>query len=88
MLVTNFRSHCRRLAGSCEARQLYYMTYLSKRRQEVETEWPRRRRLVLQINDWWRDSPDEKLWMETTNRADIGADLNAPQFEVSTRGMS
>jgi len=31
------------------------------------------------MNRWWVDRPSELFWFETTDRADIGADLNAPQ---------
>jgi len=27
---------------------------------------------------WWDDQPDERYWLEITDRADLGADLNAP----------
>src|ERR1700694_5127716 len=31
------------------------------------------------VNRWGEDSPDERYWLEVTNRDDLGADLNAPQ---------
>ncbi|HJQ93705.1 MAG TPA: hypothetical protein VJ874_05415 [Candidatus Thermoplasmatota archaeon] len=30
---------------------------------------------------WWNDRPNERYWLEITNRSDIGADLNAPQTD-------
>jgi hypothetical protein len=32
------------------------------------------------INDWWSGDPAERFWMETTKRADLGVDLNAPRL--------
>lgn len=34
----------------------------------------------MAINDWWASDPAELYWMETTNRPDLGVDLNAPQL--------
>ena len=31
------------------------------------------------LHDWWRDRPDERYWLEVTDRTDIGANLKAPQ---------
>lgn len=31
-------------------------------------------------NRWWADRPGEIYWFETTDRVDLGRDLNAPQF--------
>lgn len=33
----------------------------------------------MPINRWWRNDPNERYWLEITNRDDIGADLLAPQ---------
>jgi hypothetical protein len=30
------------------------------------------------INDWWAADPDQRFWMEITDRSDLGADLFAP----------
>jgi hypothetical protein len=30
---------------------------------------------------WWDSHPEERFWMEITNREDIGADLKCPQFD-------
>ena len=32
----------------------------------------------MAINDWWQSLPGELYWLETTNRSDLGTDLNAP----------
>ena len=34
--------------------------------------------MAREINQWWGNYPDEIYWFETTDRDDIGADLNAP----------
>ena len=34
---------------------------------------------TLQINRWWRRDPEERFWLEITDRLDVGRDLNAPQ---------
>src|SRR5207244_1501179 len=31
------------------------------------------------VNRWWAGSPDERYFLETTDRPDIGVDLKAPQ---------
>jgi hypothetical protein len=33
----------------------------------------------MTIRAWWKDDPQERYWLETTERRDLGADLNAPQ---------
>jgi hypothetical protein len=33
------------------------------------------------MNRWWTDLAQERLWMEITDRADLGVDLNAPQLK-------
>lgn len=33
----------------------------------------------MAINEWWTGEPDERYWLETTGRADLGASLLAPQ---------
>src|SRR5215207_6212050 len=33
----------------------------------------------MRINRWWDADPDERYWLETTDRTDLGVDLNAPQ---------
>lgn len=33
----------------------------------------------MAINDWWVADPTEFSWLEITDRADLGVDLNAPQ---------
>lgn len=33
----------------------------------------------MELNRWWLSRPDERYWLETTDREDVGADLNAPQ---------
>jgi predicted HNH restriction endonuclease len=32
---------------------------------------------------WWRDKPQERFWLEATDREDIGADLHAPELDES-----
>lgn len=32
----------------------------------------------MPINDWWAADPDQRFWMEITDRDDLGADLFAP----------
>lgn len=32
----------------------------------------------MALNLWWKDSPAERYWLETTQRPDVGVDLNAP----------
>jgi len=31
------------------------------------------------INDWWKNEPRERFWLEVTDRPDIGINLKAPQ---------
>jgi hypothetical protein len=33
----------------------------------------------MPVNRWWADSPDDRYFLETTDRPDIGVDLKAPQ---------
>ena len=33
----------------------------------------------MQLNRWWAGRPAEIYWLETTDRADLGVDLRAPQ---------
>lgn len=35
------------------------------------------------LNHWWHDLPDERYWLEITDRPDIGVDLHAPQRDAS-----
>ncbi len=35
----------------------------------------------MAINVWWSYLPEERYWLETTGRANIGANLLAPQFD-------
>jgi hypothetical protein len=37
------------------------------------------------INEWWAADPDQRFWMEITDRADLGADLFAPTTDGSGR---
>lgn len=30
---------------------------------------------------WWRESEGERFWLETTDRSDVGVDLNAPAHD-------
>ena len=32
---------------------------------------------------WWQNKPDERYWLEATDREDIGADLKAPDADAS-----
>jgi hypothetical protein len=32
----------------------------------------------MDLNTWWTDDAEQRFWMETTDRDDIGADLHAP----------
>lgn len=34
----------------------------------------------MAVRRWWFEDPRERYWLEITQRPDIGADLNAPQF--------
>ncbi|MFF3328886.1 DUF3883 domain-containing protein [Streptomyces sp. NPDC002888] len=38
----------------------------------------------MPVNRWWRHDPNERFWVEITNREDIGTNLLAPQ--VNDRG--
>ncbi|GLW92331.1 protein NO VEIN domain-containing protein [Actinokineospora globicatena] len=33
----------------------------------------------MEINTWWGDDPDERYWIEITDRSDVGTDLNCLQ---------
>lgn len=35
------------------------------------------------MNRWWAKEPDERYWLESTDRDDLGADLNAPLYDDS-----
>lgn len=35
------------------------------------------------MHEWWRKWPDQKFWLEATDREDIGADLRAPELDES-----
>ncbi|MFI2486882.1 protein NO VEIN domain-containing protein [Promicromonospora kroppenstedtii] len=37
----------------------------------------------MPINEWWAADPDQRFWMEITDRADLGADLFAPTTDGS-----
>ena len=37
-----------------------------------------------EIHCWWLDRPDERYWLEVTDRPDLGINLKAPQ--VNERG--
>jgi hypothetical protein len=37
------------------------------------------------IDDWWVTDPDQRFWMEITDRKDLGADLFAPTTDGSGR---
>lgn len=39
----------------------------------------------MAIKAWWESDPDETFWMEITDRADLGANLHAPQSDGSGR---
>ena len=34
---------------------------------------------------WWDEMPEERFWVEITDRADLGSDLAAPQFNEEGR---
>jgi hypothetical protein len=36
-----------------------------------------------QINDWWSDDPQQRFWLEITDRPDIGIDLHCPQRDAT-----
>ena len=33
----------------------------------------------MAINEWWNGDPEERYWLEITDRSDLGGDLYAPQ---------
>jgi hypothetical protein len=33
----------------------------------------------MELNRWWQEDPEEIYWLEITDRANLGEDLNAPQ---------
>jgi hypothetical protein len=35
------------------------------------------------INDWWADDPQQRSWLEITDRPDIGIDLHCPQRDAT-----
>ena len=35
----------------------------------------------MAIREWWRNSANERYWLEITDRPDIGVDLKAPQLD-------
>lgn len=37
------------------------------------------------LNVWWAQQPEQRFWMEITNRGDLGADLHAPALDDSGR---
>jgi hypothetical protein len=37
------------------------------------------------ISEWWAADPDQRFWMEITDREDLGADLFAPTRDGSGR---
>ncbi len=39
----------------------------------------------MALNTWWDDEPDERYWLEITDRSDLGADLLAPQVDDAGR---
>lgn len=39
----------------------------------------------MAINEWWAADPDQRFWMEITDRDDLGADLFAPTTDGSGR---
>ncbi len=40
----------------------------------------------MELNVWWQGDAAEHYWLEITKRSDIGADLNAPQYEIHSDG--
>lgn len=42
-------------------------------------------RCGMAINAWWDGDSTETFWMEITDRADLGANLHAPQSDGSGR---
>jgi hypothetical protein len=39
----------------------------------------------MAINEWWAADPDQRFWMEITDRDDLGADLFAPTMDGGGR---
>lgn len=39
----------------------------------------------MAVKNWWADRPDERFWLEATDREDIGTDLRAPLVDASGR---
>lgn len=39
----------------------------------------------MAINEWWTDDPDQKYWMEITDRRDLGGELKAPHLADDNR---
>ncbi|PFG40602.1 uncharacterized protein DUF3883 [Georgenia soli] len=39
----------------------------------------------MAINEWWAGDPEQRYWMEITDRSDLGADLFAPTADGSGR---
>jgi Domain of unknown function (DUF3883) len=39
----------------------------------------------MAINEWWAQDPDERYWLEITDREQLGDDLHAPQHDQSGR---
>jgi len=35
------------------------------------------------MHAWWANRPDQKFWLESTDREDLGADLRAPELDES-----
>jgi hypothetical protein len=35
-----------------------------------------------QVNHWWADDPQQRFWLEITDRPDIGVDLHCPQRDA------
>src|SRR5262245_3424625 len=35
------------------------------------------------MNRWWSQHPEQRYWLEATDREDIGADLHAPELDES-----
>jgi hypothetical protein len=56
---------------------------IEPRHSELQAEY--RRDLAGQINAWWARAPDERFWLEITDRPDIGVDLHAPQRDAGGR---
>jgi hypothetical protein len=40
---------------------------------------------AMALNVWWLDDPGQRFWIETTGRADVGADLHAPALDGADR---